>query len=169
MSLLADVGLTARIKAALIADERIGARDINVDTSDGVVTLLGRVPEEQLREVADQIALCHGARQVIDYLGIEDRTREPVRVRIPADFPRVLTAKGVAPPARPSLNESVAAAMAADPRVNENLVILRVENGIVFLTGRQETVDASVAASEVAAQVPGVVQVHNDLEVMPSV
>ncbi|MCC6444619.1 MAG: BON domain-containing protein [Armatimonadetes bacterium] len=52
------------------------------------------------------------------------------------------------------LEQSVREALDADPRVNANLVLVRIENGIAYLTGRQETVDARDAATEIVAHIP---------------
>jgi hyperosmotically inducible periplasmic protein len=169
MSLLHDAELTLKVKTALIADERIGAGSINVDTRNGIVTLRGRVPNDALREVAEGIALRHGARQVVNALALAHPDGEGAGVRIPDDFPRVTTPAGAPVIERPSLTEAVAAALVADPRVNEHLIYVQVENGLASLTGRQETVAASEAATEVAAHVPGILGVNNDLEVMPSI
>jgi hyperosmotically inducible periplasmic protein len=168
MSLLTDAGLTLKIKTALIADERIGAGSINVDTADGVVTLRGTVPTDPLRSLAESIALEHGARQVINELALEVPAGEG-GVVIPDDFPRVTTPAGAPVVREPSLEEAVYGALAADRRVNEHLVRIGVVDGIVYLTGRQDTVPAREAAAEVAARVPGVLEVKNELEVIPSV
>ena len=94
MSLLSDVGLTLKIKAALIADERIGAGDLNVDTADGVVTLRGRVPNDALRAVAETVALRNGAREVVNELAVEASSGSAPGVTIPDDYPRVTTPAG---------------------------------------------------------------------------
>lgn len=49
---------TAAVKAALIADERIGALGINVDTDDGAktVTLKGTVTTAEQKRIAGEIA-----------------------------------------------------------------------------------------------------------------
>jgi osmotically-inducible protein OsmY len=49
---------TASVKAAIIADERVGARDINVDTDEAsrTVTLNGTVLTETQKRIAGEIA-----------------------------------------------------------------------------------------------------------------
>ncbi len=71
--------------------------------------------------------------------------------------------------ARTPLEQTVLWALRSDPRVNANLLIVRVEDGVAYLTGRQDTAEAREAAGEVAAGVTGVVQVVNQVEVLPSV
>jgi len=169
MALLHDAELTFKIKAALVMDERIGAGRINVDTSDGAVTLRAPVSNAALREVAEGIAVRHGARQVVNELTIEDHEDKAAGAGIAAGLPEVTTPAGAPVIEAAPLAETVKAALAADRRVNEHLISVQAENGAVYLTGRQETVDAVDAATEVATHVPGVVMVDNDLEVMPSI
>jgi hyperosmotically inducible protein len=51
-----DVTITAKVKAKLIDDEMTKARNIDVDTIDGVVTLTGKVQSWSERSRAQQIA-----------------------------------------------------------------------------------------------------------------
>lgn len=51
-----DAALTAKVKARIIADGRVGATRVNVDSAGGVVTLRGEVPTEQEKQAADQVA-----------------------------------------------------------------------------------------------------------------
>lgn len=51
-----DVTLTAEVKSKLVLNNNIKARYINVDTSNNIVTLKGKVGSAQERELALQIA-----------------------------------------------------------------------------------------------------------------
>jgi hyperosmotically inducible protein len=51
-----DATITAKVKAALIAEKGISSADIDVDTSKGVVTLTGRVADSAQVERAAQVA-----------------------------------------------------------------------------------------------------------------
>lgn len=169
MSLLTDAASTLKIKTALIMDERLGAATVNVDTLDGVTTLRGHIPSAALRELAEGIAAQNGAREIVNELVVEDLAREPPPTIIPEGFQGVSTPAGAPPSESLDLEATVRAALAGDRRVNAHLIEVQVEDGTVFLVGRQDTVDARDAALEVAAQVPGVVAVINDLTVRPSV
>lgn len=170
MSVLTDAGLTLKIKTALIADERVGAGDINVDTVEGLVILRGTVHSPAVREIAEGVAIRNGAHEVRNELTVTE-PEMPVETIIPDTFPGVSASAGapVVEPLVPTLEDTVRQALADDPRVNEHLILVSVENGIAFLAGRQDTVDARDAAEEVAAHIPGIVAVQNDLEVIPSV
>ncbi|MGH9158561.1 MAG: BON domain-containing protein [Vicinamibacteraceae bacterium] len=68
---LSERGITARIKSALALDEVVQARNVNVDTSDGVVTLTGVVGSEEERTRAVDIASqTPGVQRVVDRLKI---------------------------------------------------------------------------------------------------
>lgn len=51
-----DAGITAKVKAALIAEKGVDGMKINVDTSEGKVTLSGKVPDQTQVEKATQVA-----------------------------------------------------------------------------------------------------------------
>ena len=51
-----DAGITAKVKAALIAEKEVSGMSINVDTSGGKVTLSGKVPDPAQIERAMQVA-----------------------------------------------------------------------------------------------------------------
>jgi hyperosmotically inducible protein len=64
-----DAGITAKVKSALAADEMVKARNIDVDTVRGVVTLNGTVGSAAEKERAMQIARnTSGVSQVKDNL-----------------------------------------------------------------------------------------------------
>jgi osmotically-inducible protein OsmY len=169
MSMIEDVSLTGKVKAALLMDERIGATGINVNTTDGVVTLEGVVASAVQRELAEDMVIRHGAHEVRNRLEVHGG---PAAVAIGSlasgAMGRVTASAGAPPSDRAALEDAVRHALAADRRVNEHVLELRVENNEVFLTGRQDTVDARDAAVETSAHVPGVVAVDEDIEIMPS-
>lgn len=53
---LDDAGITAKVKAALIADKAVSGTAINVDTMQGRVTLTGNVPDQGQIDRAAQVA-----------------------------------------------------------------------------------------------------------------
>jgi osmotically-inducible protein OsmY len=48
--------ITTKVKTALSLSKRIPTDKINVDSDDGVVTLRGEVPSEEIRQLAESIA-----------------------------------------------------------------------------------------------------------------
>lgn len=62
---ITDATITAKVKAALIGDSVVKARDIDVDTIDGVVTLTGIVASDSEKRQAETLARgCEGVRAV---------------------------------------------------------------------------------------------------------
>lgn len=64
-----DMSITAKVNAALVADDKLKATQINVDTRDGQVTLSGEAPDAQSRERATTLAQAvDGVKQVNNQL-----------------------------------------------------------------------------------------------------
>ena len=53
---MTDAGITTKINAALVADDKLKALQIDVDTRDGMVTLSGKAPDATSRERATTLA-----------------------------------------------------------------------------------------------------------------
>jgi hyperosmotically inducible protein len=66
-----DTAITAKVKAAILAEPGLKSLQINVDTKDATVTLSGSVDSDMLRDRAKQIAMStEGVRNVVDNLSI---------------------------------------------------------------------------------------------------
>jgi osmotically-inducible protein OsmY len=67
-----DSAITAKVKAALIAEPGLDSLDIHVDTKDGAVTLSGNVDAPAKRDRAKQVATAvEGVRNVVDNLTVK--------------------------------------------------------------------------------------------------
>jgi hyperosmotically inducible protein len=68
---IADTTITAKVKTALHDDKEVGDRDIHVDTTAGVVTLVGQVPSRATAERAEQVAMqTEGVKSVSNQLTV---------------------------------------------------------------------------------------------------
>jgi hyperosmotically inducible protein len=68
---LADGALTAKIKSKMALDDTLKARDINVTTNDGIVTLTGHVSSASEHERAVQLAReTAGVKSVHDQIAV---------------------------------------------------------------------------------------------------
>ncbi|MBI2393081.1 MAG: BON domain-containing protein [Deltaproteobacteria bacterium] len=66
-----DIAITAAIEGKLADDELVHARDIDVDTAQGVVYLRGTQPSEDAKRRAEQVARdTDGVRQVVNELTV---------------------------------------------------------------------------------------------------
>jgi hyperosmotically inducible protein len=149
-SVIIDSWLTAKIKIALFADERVKSPQITVDTIDRAVTLRGKVDSEEARAAAV------GVTRRVDGVG------------------RVLSALQVAPP--PERERIDAADKDITRRVEGELsrdrtlrsVDVRTDRQLVTLTGEARNIQASARASEIARGVGGVRAVRNEIQTEPS-
>ena len=67
-----DTAITAKVKAALIAEPGLKSTEINVDTKEATVTLSGTVASNELRDRAKQIASStSGVKNVVDNLVVK--------------------------------------------------------------------------------------------------
>jgi hyperosmotically inducible protein len=67
-----DTAITAKVKAAILAEPGLKSLQINVDTKDATVTLTGSVGSDMLRDRAKQIAMTtEGVKNVVDNLSVK--------------------------------------------------------------------------------------------------
>ena len=67
-----DTAITAKVKAAILAEPGLKSLQINVDTKDATVTLTGNVDSDMLRDRAKQIAMStEGVKNVVDNLSVK--------------------------------------------------------------------------------------------------
>jgi len=67
-----DAAITAKVKAAILAEPGLKSLQIDVDTKDATVTLSGNVATDTLRDRAKQIAMStEGVRNVVDNLSVK--------------------------------------------------------------------------------------------------
>ena len=67
-----DAALTAKVKAAMLAEPGLKSVQIGVDTKDATVTLTGNVESDMLRDRAKQIAMStEGVKNVVDNLNVK--------------------------------------------------------------------------------------------------
>jgi hyperosmotically inducible periplasmic protein len=74
-AVLSDAEITTAVKSKLLADKTVGGLKIDVDTSNGVVTLTGPVDTAAERSHAMSLARhTHGVKRVVDKLTIEKKS-----------------------------------------------------------------------------------------------
>lgn len=147
-----DTGLTASVKTALIKNKATKARQIKVETQDGVVQLSGFVDSEQARDAAVTTARnVTGVKEVQDKLLIRDADRSTGQV---ADDV-VIAAK-----VKGEIAGKAGLGTAADVNVEVN-------SGVVELSGFVPGMEQKMKAGEVARGVSGVKDVHNNIALKP--
>lgn len=142
-----DAALTTKVKAALATDRTVRARDIEVETRDGVVQLSGFVDSEGARTAAVLRARSvNGVAEVRNDLSIRADDR----------------------PAREPVADKVIAARVRDSLGNVKLadgsdVNVEVSEGVVQLSGFVMSVEEKARAGDAASSVAGVRDVENHI------
>lgn len=146
---MSDSWITAKTKIALFADSRVKGSDISVATTDGAVTIRGKVDTDVAKQAAESIAKgIDGAKTVKNDLQVVAPTkREAVD-----DKDEAITAR---------VNEQ----MAKDAQLKTAGIKAQTNAGVVSLSGEVPDLTTSAQASWSAWQVPGVKLVKNDLTV----
>ena len=146
-ALINDSWLTAKTKIALAADARVKGRQIDVETTKGVVMLRGKVDSDVAKNAAEDIAKkLDGVKSVKNDLEVvAPSTREAVE-----DKDEAITAR-------------VQKQIAKDSALKKADIAVQTNAGVVSLTGEVPNITTSANASWTAWQVKGVKSVKNDL------
>jgi hyperosmotically inducible protein len=143
-----DATLTARVKTALIGDERTKARQIDVESFRGDVQLNGFVDSAEARSAAASVAKSvDGVTKVTNNLQVRDDR----------------TAGDVVDDA--TINSKVRAALIGDERTKAHQIEVDTNDGVVSLGGFVDTAANKTAAAQIAGDVAGVTRFDNKLEV----
>lgn len=70
-SQISDASITASVKTKMIGDSDVKARNIDVNTEEGIVYLMGRVSTKAEKAEAERLARsCDGVRDVVNHLQV---------------------------------------------------------------------------------------------------
>src|SRR5687768_12172504 len=138
---LADSWLTTKIQAQYFADDDIKAAEINVSSRDGVVTISGRVDDENTREQALDIArYTDGVRRIEDLLAVGPGPAT-ARTEVAVDAsPRPIATTGSRPAAMPPMDDMqiatrIQAKYFLDDAVKTRRIEVDAHDGVVTLRG----------------------------------
>ena len=146
-----DAEITARVKSALIGNDETKARQINVETENGIVQLSGFVDSEQMKSTATTTARgVSGVQEVRNELVVrQGGERSAGR----ATDDTVIAAK-------------VKSKLAADSGLGTaSNVNVEVRRGVVQLSGFVGSIEQKQEAEEIARRVAGVTDVRNSISV----
>ncbi len=146
-----DMWITSAAKLRLMSNSDTPALEINVDTSDGIVTLFGTVPSQQSKQAAaSEVRKVHGVRDVKNDLQV---VAEAKAERVAAEDDDVRSAIEKRLEARGDLAGSD--------------IDVEVSNGVARLTGSVGSQVDRVTALTVARATSGVRAVLDDLTLAP--
>ena len=184
-----DAGITTAVKSKLAADDTVKAYEIDVDTSNRVVTLSGEVQTSLAKDQALKLAReTDGVRDVVDQLRVGE-TAATAGIDDPdddKDSPDVETTvddkakaegrkagrktaeaadKAGAVVTDAALTSAVKAKLLADPDVSGLRIDVDTTNGVVTLNGEVATKAQATEAESIARGTEGVRQVVSKLRV----
>ncbi|MGD9765866.1 MAG: BON domain-containing protein [Candidatus Binatia bacterium] len=144
-----DAWVTTKAKLALLTTEGVSSTDVNVDTTDGKVTLHGTVGSEQEKARAE--------KAVRDVKGVKE-VRNMLAVVPPAKQDAVAAKDD-------QVKEQVERALAADKSLADSSIkVSSVNNGAVVLSGTANSMSDHLTAVEDARRVPGVRRVASEIK-----
>jgi hyperosmotically inducible periplasmic protein len=148
-----DTTITTAVKNKLAADPTTSAARINVDTSNGIVTLSGKVPTTAERSEAERIARnTQGVTQVVNNISAEQGAGGPGG-----------TPGGPGGTSNDAtIQSSIKSQYAANGITGTNV---DVKNGEVTITGEVDNAQEKARAEEIASKTSGVKSVKNQLTI----
>jgi hyperosmotically inducible protein len=143
-----DAWITTKVKMALLTDDHVDGIDINVDTFDGRVTLHGTVDSSvEKAEAENEARKVEGVKDIRNLLAV-----------VPASAQK---ANAVADD---ELTKNVKAVLERDKALaKSDIEVKSVNEGVVVLSGKANTLSAHHRAIEDARAVPGVRQVASEI------
>lgn len=144
-----DAWITTKVKTKLILSPVVGGTRIDVDTNDGNVTLHGNVSTKAERDEAKRLTEeVDGVRAVRDLVQIVPESRRKAVKR-----------------ADDIVKQDVQAAIKAQSRLaNSAIGVKSVNQGVVLLSGKAETMSDHLLALAVADRVEGTRRVASEIE-----
>jgi len=138
----ADDELRDAIRDAMLYDPRVASFEVDVTVDDGVVTLRGMVDNLKAMRAAGK-----DAENCVGVWHVDNRIKVRPLVEVSDE----------------SIREDVTRALLRDPWVERYETIVRVDDGVVNLSGTVDSPLDRARADDVASRVPGVVDVENHI------
>ena len=152
-----DSGITTKVKSQLIASDQVKARNINVDTQNGVVTLTGEVKTSDEEAAALKIAReTKGVNSVVDHLAIAIET-PPLANNEPSGIGSAISDA--------SITATVKTKLLADPDTSGLKIDVDTKDRTVTLSGQVKSATEKTQAVDIARMTDGVVGVTDHLVV----
>ena len=170
----ADAWITTKIESKLVGDRDLHARDIDVSTHDGVVTLKGHVLNEPLRQLAVTLAQnTDGVKQVVNQLDVQIAPPVAIRAQKNDATPGSVATSGTADSSALVTTESADARITAtiqskyflDDRIKGRHINVTSSGGVVTLNGDVDDDTERAQALLLARTTDGVTRVEDHLTI----
>jgi hyperosmotically inducible periplasmic protein len=140
-----DSGITSTIKASLEANDKVKAREVDVQTREGTVYLTGVVDTDESRREAGRLAWrTEGVRGVMNALTVGERT---VGSRIDDEL----------------ISSQIKVKLLANSEIKAGDIDVSSSQSVVTLIGRVSSESIKATAERIARDTAGVKGVHNEL------
>jgi osmotically-inducible protein OsmY len=140
---ITDHGITSAVERGLIFEKGVFPSNVNVSTSEGIVTLSGAVSNLLAKERALKIAQSiRGVRGAIDRITVTPVARPDADIR-----------------------KDILAALRQDPATATYKVEVSVKNAMATLSGTVGSYTEEQLAARIAKGVKGLKEIHNDLKI----
>jgi hyperosmotically inducible protein len=162
-----DSVITTKVKARLVKDKQVRARDIEVKTVNGVVELSGTARTKREASKAASLARnVKGVKSVKNDIQVAAAAAPaPAAEKMPAKD-RPATAKGSDQPVADSvITTKVKALYVKDKDVSFRNIEVKTVNGVVHLSGTAKSKQEADKAVSIARDCEGVKSVKNDIRV----
>lgn len=143
-----DGFVTSKAKLALWTTAGLRSTDVHVDTTNGVVTLHGKVPSADQRALAEKTAAgIEGARSVKNLLQVVPASDEKAVARSDKE-----------------INDAAGTALKNDAALKDSKISIKsVDKGVVLLTGSANSYGDHLHAIAVVDRVPGVRRIATEV------
>lgn len=140
---ITDHGITAAVEGGLILEKGVSPNDVDVSTSQGIVSLSGSVNNLLAKERAVKIAeSIRGARGVIDRTSVTPVSRPDEDIR-----------------------KDILTALLQDPATESYQVAVSVQDAVATLTGSVGSYAEKQLAARIAKGVKGIKEIRNDVSI----
>ena len=144
-----DAWITTKAKMTLLTTEGVGSTTIDVDTTEGRVTLHGKVASnEEKAKVESAVKSVAGVTEVRSLLQVVPTSRAEATKHADTD-----------------VKHAVEQTLALDKALaNSRVTVQSVNDGVVLLSGKAQTVTDHLRAIQDASRVPGVRRVASEIQ-----
>lgn len=173
-STINDGWITTKLKAKFVPEDVLDGSDIKVDTTNGIVTLSGRVPTQAAKARAREIARASdGVRQVIDKMTIGAAGTDTGQAATDRASDATDRAGRTTERAGDAVGDGWITAKVKSQFIGVDVLAgsdieVDTKAGVVTLTGRVKTQAAKARAEGIAKSIDGVTRVDNRLTIGPA-
>jgi hyperosmotically inducible protein len=149
-----DTAITAKVKSKMLGDKNIGKSDINVTTTNGVVTLAGSAVSSDAKSAATTVA------QSVEGVKSVDNNLTTPASSVAAAKTQSTVAKSERVASDSWITTKVKSELLADSITKGSEVHVKTTHGVVVLKGALVNQDAIDHAKDIATKIEGVKSVN---------